>query len=83
MTLREIIVATDSKQTTTLKHRAILDLREFAIIFAYVYITLGAIMLMKAAVLHAHGIDSVSYTHLDVYKRQGKARVRVGCPYAV
>jgi hypothetical protein len=61
MTLREIIVATDSKQTTTLKHRAILDLREFAIIFAYVYITLGAIMLMKAAVLHAHGID---YVHL-------------------
>ena len=37
--------------------RTIHEFKRFAFIFLYLYITLGAILLMKAAVLQAHGID--------------------------
>lgn len=37
--------------------RTLHEFKRFAFIFLYLYITLGAILLMKAAVLQAHGID--------------------------
>jgi hypothetical protein len=43
----------------TLRKRATRELKEFLILTAYLYITLGAVILMKTAVLHSHGIDSV------------------------
>jgi hypothetical protein len=42
-------------------HRTIHEFKRFAFIFLYLYITLGAILLMKAAVLQAHGIDFVPW----------------------
>jgi hypothetical protein len=43
----------------TLHRRAVHELKEFVILFAYLYITIGAVVLLKAAVLHAQGIDSI------------------------
>ena len=43
----------------TLHRRAVHELKEFAILFAYLYITIGAVILLKTAVLNAEGIDSV------------------------
>lgn len=37
--------------------RAIHEFKLFAVIFLYLYITFGAIILMKAAILHTHGIS--------------------------
>jgi len=49
--------------TTTAKgalhRRAVHELKEFVILFTYLYITIGAVVLLKAAVLHAQGIDSI------------------------
>jgi len=42
----------------TLQQRTIHELKEFAIIAIYLYITLGTIILMKTAVLHSQGIES-------------------------
>jgi len=33
------------------------ELREFVLLFVYLYVTLGAVILMKSAVLHSHGIE--------------------------
>lgn len=41
----------------TLRQRGIQELKEFTILTVYFSITLGAVILMKAAVLHDHGID--------------------------
>ena len=39
------------------------------------YLLVSALVVVAGAVLGTLGmVDSVSYTHLDVYKRQGKAR---------
>ena len=43
----------------TLHRRAVHELKEFVILFVYLYITIGAVVLLKAAVLHAQGIDSI------------------------
>jgi hypothetical protein len=51
-------VATGTDAKATLHQRAMHELKEFAILAVYLYITLGAVILMKTAVLHAHGIDS-------------------------
>jgi len=40
----------------TLRERGVHEAREFAIIAVYLYITLGAVILYKAAVLHGQGI---------------------------
>lgn len=37
--------------------RAIPELKIFAFIFVHLYLTLGMIVMMKAAVLHTHGIE--------------------------
>lgn len=40
-----------------LTRRTIHEFKSFAFIFLYLYITFGAIILMKTAILHANGID--------------------------
>jgi hypothetical protein len=50
-------VATETTVKATLQQRAMHELKEFAIIAVYLYITLGAVILMKTAVLHAQGIE--------------------------
>jgi hypothetical protein len=54
-------LATEIIAKATLHQRAVRELKEFAIVAAYLYITLGAVILMKAAVLHTHGIDSAHW----------------------
>jgi hypothetical protein len=49
-------VATENHAKATLRQRAMNELTEFAILTAYLYITLGAVILMKASVLHDHDI---------------------------
>ncbi|MGH7224297.1 MAG: hypothetical protein ACRELF_13785, partial [Gemmataceae bacterium] len=51
-------MATETIAKATLHQRAVHELKEFAILTAYLYVTLGAVIVMKTAVLHIHGIDS-------------------------
>jgi hypothetical protein len=55
--LREVIVVTMTSATAKLPHRATHELRQFAIVFVYLYIIIGAITVFKTAVLHTQGID--------------------------
>jgi hypothetical protein len=50
-------VATRTNVKATLHQRAIHELKEFAILTVYLYITLGAVIMMKTAVLHTQGIE--------------------------
>jgi hypothetical protein len=50
-------MATETTAKATLPQRAVHELKELAILTAYLYVTLGAVILMKAAVLHGHGIS--------------------------
>ncbi len=52
-------MATETIAKATLHQRAVHELKELAILTAYLYVTLGAVIVMKAAVLHTHGIDFV------------------------
>jgi hypothetical protein len=54
-TRQEIIVASETNAKATLHQRVIHELKELAIISAYLYITLGAVIMMKTAVLHTEG----------------------------
>jgi len=54
-------MATEICAKATLRQRTIHEFKEFAILTVYLYITLGAVILMKTAVLHTHGIDSVAW----------------------
>jgi hypothetical protein len=54
-------VATETKAKATLHQRALHEFKEFAILAGYLYVTLGAVILMKTAVLHTHGIDSAPW----------------------
>ena len=49
-------MTTNTSAKATLHQRAMHEFKELAIISAYLYVTLGAVILMKAAVLHAEGI---------------------------
>ena len=49
-------MATETEVKPTLHHRAMHELKEFVILTVYLYITLGAVILMKTAVLHTEGI---------------------------
>src|SRR5579863_3962920 len=49
-------MAPETYAKATLRQRAGHELKELAIISAYLYITLGALILMKIAVLHSEGI---------------------------
>jgi hypothetical protein len=50
-------VASETAAKATLHQRAMHELREFVILAVYLYITLGAVVLMKTAVLHTEGIE--------------------------
>jgi hypothetical protein len=58
---QETIVATQTNAKATLHQRAIHELKEFAILAVYLYITLGAVIAMKTAVLHTQGIEFVPW----------------------
>jgi hypothetical protein len=48
---------TEIHAKATLHQRVVHEFREFAILTLYLYITLGAVIVMKTAVLHAEGIE--------------------------
>ena len=50
-------MATETNAKTTLHQRAIHEFTELAIPFVYLYITIGAVILMKTAALHTQGIE--------------------------
>jgi len=54
---QEIIVTVETGTGLTLRQRTMHEIKEFAFLTLYLYATLGAVILMKAAVLHAEGID--------------------------
>jgi len=56
MTRQETIVISDTKAKATLGERAMHELQELVIISLYLYITLGAVLLLKTEALHAEGI---------------------------
>jgi hypothetical protein len=50
-------VATETNAKPTLHQRAIHEFKELAILTVYLYVTLGAVIVMKAAALHTQGIE--------------------------
>jgi hypothetical protein len=50
-------LATETNAKATLHQRAMHELKELVFISLYLYITLGAVILMKTAVLHTQGIE--------------------------
>ena len=52
-------MATETK--ATLHQRAVHELKEFVILTIYLYVTLGAVVLMKTAVLHTQGIEFIPW----------------------
>ena len=50
-------MATDITTKATLGQRAVHEFKEMAILAVYLYVTLGAVILMKAAVLHDAGVN--------------------------
>jgi hypothetical protein len=53
---QEAIVTTETYAKKTVRQRAAHEIKELAIISAYLYVTIGSVILMKAAVLHTEGI---------------------------
>ncbi len=41
----------------TLRERGVHEFKEFVVIAVYLFITIGAVLLLKAAVLHEHGVN--------------------------
>src|SRR6201998_4085648 len=58
---KETTMATEATEKATLGLRAVHEFKELAILTAYLYVTLGAVILMKAAVLHGAGISFVPW----------------------
>jgi hypothetical protein len=54
-------MATETTAKATLGQRAVHEFKELAILTAYLYVTLGAVILMKAAVLHTAGVSFVPW----------------------
>ena len=50
-------MATEIRTKATPRQRAVHELKELAIISAYLYVTLGSVIVMKTAVLHTEGIE--------------------------
>ena len=50
-------MATETTAKATLGQRAVHELKEMAILAIYLWVTLGAVILMKTAVLHAAGVS--------------------------
>jgi hypothetical protein len=61
MTRQETTVATETTAKATPRQRAVHELKELAIVAVYLYITLGAVIVMKTAVLHDQGISFVPW----------------------
>jgi hypothetical protein len=55
-TRQETIVISETNAKATLQQRAMHELKELVIISLYLYITLGAVLLLKTAALHTEGI---------------------------
>ena len=58
---KETTMATEATAKATLGQRAVHEFKEIAILTAYLYVTLGAVILMKAAVLHTAGVSFVPW----------------------
>jgi hypothetical protein len=56
-TRQEAMMPNEIHAKATLQQRAVNEFREFAILTVYLYVTLGAVIVMKTAVLHAEGIE--------------------------
>jgi cytochrome bd-type quinol oxidase subunit 2 len=54
-------LGTETKGKGTVQQRAIHEVKEFAILALYLYITLGAVIMMKTAVLHTVGIEAAPW----------------------
>jgi hypothetical protein len=54
-------VTTETTAKATPRQRAVHELKELAIVSVYLYITLGAVIVMKTAVLHDQGISFVPW----------------------
>jgi len=54
-------MATETTAKATLVQRAVHEFKELAILTAYLYVTLGAVILMKAAVLHGAGVSFIPW----------------------
>ena len=54
-------MATEATAKATLGQRAVREFKEVAVLTAYLYVTLGAVILMKAAVLHGAGVSFVPW----------------------
>jgi len=50
-------VKTETNAKATLQQRAMRELKELVFLSLYLYITLGAVIMMKTAVLHTEGIE--------------------------
>ena len=50
-------MTTPTAAKPTLQQRATHELKDFAIIAVYLYVTLGAVTLLKTAVLHSYGVE--------------------------
>jgi hypothetical protein len=53
---QEAIVTTETYAKKTVRQRAAHEIKELAVISAYLYVTIGSVILMKAAVLHTEGV---------------------------
>jgi hypothetical protein len=56
-TRQEAMMPNEIHPKATLQQRAVHEFTEFAILTVYLYITLGAVIVMKTAVLHSEGIE--------------------------
>jgi hypothetical protein len=54
-------VATETTTKATLRQRTVHEFKELAILTAYLYVTIGAVILYKTAVLHGQGINFVPW----------------------
>jgi hypothetical protein len=54
---KEGVLATDTSAKAKLHERVMHEIKEFAILTVYLYITLGAVILMKTSVLHTEDIN--------------------------
>ncbi len=50
-------MTTEIKAKAPLRQRAVHEFREFLFLSAYLYVTLGAVIVMRTGALHAEGID--------------------------
>ena len=57
ITGQETIVRTENNTKPTLRQRTYLEIKELVFLSLYLFITLGAMIMLKTAVLHTEEID--------------------------